>query len=137
MTARGKELKDVNIYHLHTEGPAPYAESEYQENFHVRAVFIGSNVRKAIKEGRGSYIPVFLSEVPLLFRNNKINLDVALISVSPPDKHGYCSLGPSVDATLAALENAEVVIAQVNKFVPRTHGDGMIHKSQINYMKET
>ena len=134
MTARGKELKDVNIYHLHTEAPAPYAEPEYQENFHVRAVFIGSNVRKAIKEGRGSYIPVFLSEVPLLFRSNKINLDVALISVSPPDKHGYCSLGPSVDATLAALESAQIVIAQVNKFVPRTHGDGMIHTSQINYM---
>ena len=134
MTARGHELNGVNVYHLHTEGPAPYAEPEYKDSFHVRAAFIGANVRKAIKEGRGSYIPVFLSEVPLLFRTNKINLDVALISVSPPDKHGYCSLGPSVDATLAALESAEIVIAQVNKYVPRTHGDGMIHVSQINHM---
>lgn len=136
MTARGNELEGVEIYHLHTEGPAPYVEPEYKDAFHVKAVFIGSNVRKAIHAGRASYIPVFLSEVPILFRSNVVNLDVALISVSPPDKHGYCSLGPSVDATLAALESAETVIAQINKYVPRTHGDGMIHISNIDHSVE-
>lgn len=136
MTARAPDVNEVNIYQLHTEGIAPYADSEYEDNFRVHSLFIGANVRKAIQEGRGSYIPVFLSEMPLLFRRKIIPVDVALISVSPPDAHGYCTLGPSVDATLAAVEVAKLVIAQVNKYMPRTHGDGFIHKDRIDYMVE-
>jgi len=136
MTDRAPEVKGVQIYQLHTEGDAPYAQPQYKENFHVNSLFIGANVRKAVNEGRGSYIPVFLSEMPLLFRRNIIPLDIALISVSPPDKHGYCTLGPSVDATFAAVETASIVIAQVNKHIPRTHGDGFIHIDKIDCVVE-
>lgn len=133
MTARADALKGVQIYQLHTEGDAPYARPEYKDSFFVNAFFIGENVRKAIAEGRGSYIPVFLSEVPHLFRKKIIHLDVALITVSPPDAHGYCSLGTSVDVTVAAVENARIVIAQINRHMPRTHGDGQIHVSRLDY----
>ena len=133
---RGDELRDVNIYHLHTEGPAPYADEIYQDSFTVNAMFIGKNVRKAIQQGRGNYIPIFLSEVPYLFRKRIIPLDVALITVSPPDQHGFCSLGTSVDASKAAIESAKLVIAQVNKHMPRTHGDGLIHVSNLDYTVE-
>ena len=133
---RGDELKAVKVFQLHTEGPAPYADEKWADSFEVNAFFIGPNVRKAEQEGRGTYIPIFLSEVPNLFRKNYINIDVALITVSAPDKHGYCSLGVSVDASLAAVENAEIVIAQINRFMPRTHGDGIIHISRIHFAVE-
>lgn len=133
---RGHELKNVSIYSLHTEGDAPYANEAYREAFHIKALFIGENIRQAIQHGRGSYIPIFLSEAPSLFRKKVIPIDVALISISPPDQHGYCSLGTSVDISLAALENAKTVIAQVNRYVPRTHGDGLIHKDKIHLMVE-
>lgn len=133
---RAPELKNVKIYQLHTEGPAPYADEKWAESFEVNALFIGSNVRQAVQEGRAFYIPIFLSEAPNLFRKNYIDLDVALISVSPPDNHGYCSLGVSVDTSLAAVENAEIVIAQINRFMPRTHGDGIIHISRIHFAVE-
>jgi len=136
MADRHLELKNVEVVHLHTEGPAPYAAPEYKDSFFVNALFVGANVRKAINEGRGDYVPVFLSEVPNLFRNNIMPLDVALVHVSPPDKHGYCSLGVSVDAAVAAVQMAKHVIAQVNPNMPRTHGDGLIHTSQINAMVE-
>ena len=132
MTDRHSELKNVEITHLHTEGPAPYADPEYKDSFFVNALFVGANVRKAVNEGRGDYVPVFLSEVPNLFRNGIMPLDVALIHVSPPDDHGYCSLGVSVEATIAAVQTAKHVIAQVNPKMPRTHGDGSIHESQID-----
>ncbi|MEM9390302.1 MAG: acetyl-CoA hydrolase/transferase C-terminal domain-containing protein [Bacteroidota bacterium] len=132
LVERAPELKHVNIYHLHTEGEAPYCNPEYEGIFNTNAFFIGANVRRAIRENRASYIPIFLSEVPALFRENIIPLDVALITVSPPDKHGYCSLGVSVDATVAAVEQAKVVIAQINKNMPRTHGDGLVHMNQIS-----
>ena len=133
---RAPELKNVNIYHLHTEGEAAYCGPEYEGIFNTNAFFIGANVRKAINQGRASYIPIFLSEIPSLFRNGIIPLDVALISVSPPDKHGFCSLGVSVDATLAALEMSKVVIAQINENMPRTHGDGIIHIREIDAFVE-
>lgn len=94
MTQRGRDLKKVNIYQLHTEGDAPYANEEMADIFHVHCLFVGGNVRRAVKEGRASYIPVFLSEMPLLFRKGAIKLNVALISVSPPDQHGFCTLVP-------------------------------------------
>ncbi len=133
MTARANELKDVEIVHLHTEGPAPYAASEFAGTFKTNALFIGSNVRTAIAEGRADYIPVFLSEVPALFRRNILPLNVAMIQVSPPDRHGFCSLGVSVDVACAAVQTSEYVIAQINPNMPRTHGDGLLHFSRINY----
>ena len=133
LVERGPELRDVKIYQLHTEGPAPYSDEQWAENFEVNALFIGANIRKAVQAGRASYIPIFLSEAPILFRKQYIPLDVVLISVSPPDKHGFCTLGVSVDTTLAAVQNAQIVIAQINHFMPRTHGDGIIHINQITY----
>lgn len=136
MTARANELKCVEIVSIHTEGEAPYTAPELSESFSTNCMFIGANVRKAIETGRGDYIPVFLSEVPALFRRNILPVDVALIHVSPPDKHGYCSLGVSVDVARAAVQVAKVVIAQVNPQMPRTHGDGLIHMSKIDAMVE-
>jgi acyl-CoA hydrolase len=136
LTARHEELRNVEICQLHTEGDAPYANPEYAKSFHVNSFFIGKNVRHTLHAGNGSYTPVFLSEVPLLFKRNIINLQVALIHVSVPDKHGYCSLGVSIEATLAAIENADYVIAQVNKQMPRTHGAGIIHHTEIDAFVE-
>ena len=137
LSLRASELKNVEICHLHTEGEAPYANPELAASFHVNSFFIGKNVRHTLEAGNGSYTPVFLSELPLLFRRRIIPLDVVLIQVSPPDSHGYCSLGVSVEATLAAIENCRTVIAQVNPQMPRTFGDGIIHSSKIDYMVET
>ncbi|MCL9808031.1 acetyl-CoA hydrolase/transferase family protein [Flavobacterium luminosum] len=136
LTDRASELKNVEICHLHTEGEAPYANPELAESFHVNSFFIGANVRHTLLAGNGSYTPVFLSELPLLFRNKVVPLDVVFIHVSPPDNHGYCSLGISVEATLAAIENAKIVVAQVNPRMPRTFGDGILHVSEINYLVE-
>jgi len=134
LTARAPELRDVEIVHLHTEGAAPYAAPEYEESFRVNALFVGANVRKAIQEGRGDFVPVFLSEVPALFRKKLLPIDVALVQVSPPDRHGFCSLGVSVDASLAAVQSAKHVIAQVNFRMPRTHGDGLVHVRDFDAM---
>ena len=136
LTDRASELRDVEVCHLHTEGDAPYANPELADSFHVNSFFIGANVRHTLKAGNGSYTPVFLSELPLLFRKNVVKLDVAFIHVSPPDMHGYCSLGVSVEASVAAIENAKIVIAQVNPNMPRTFGDGILHVSEINYLVE-
>ena len=136
LAERASELRDVEICHLHTEGDAPYANPELAESFHVNSFFIGANVRHTLKAGNGSYTPVFLSELPLLFRKKVLHLDVVFIHVSPPDSHGYCSLGVSVEASIAAIENAKIVIAQVNKNMPRTFGDGILHVSEINYLVE-
>ena len=132
MTARAHELRDVEVVHLHTEGVAPYASVAYAENFHTNALFVGANIRDAVNEGNADYIPVFLSEVPGLFRRNIMPLDVALVQVSPPDRHGFCSLGVSVDVSRAAVQMAKHVIAQINPNMPRTHGDGLIHISHID-----
>ncbi len=136
MTDRHEELKNVEVCHLHTEGDAPYANIDLKDSFHVNSFFIGKNVRHTLAAGNGSYTPVFLSELPLLFKKNILQIDVALIQVSPPDKHGYCSLGVSVEATLAAIENAKHVIAQVNPKMPRTHGAGIIHISELDSLVE-
>jgi acyl-CoA hydrolase len=133
---RASELRNVEVCHLHTEGPAPYANPELANSFHVNSFFIGANVRHTLTAGNGSYTPVFLSELPHLFRKKVLLIDVAFIHVSPPDKHGYCSLGVSVEATVAAIENAKIVIAQVNPQMPRTFGDGILHVSEIDYLVE-
>jgi 4-hydroxybutyrate CoA-transferase len=136
LSARGHELQDVEFVHLHTEGPAPYAAEEFAGRFRTRALFVGGNVRDAVASGTADYVPVFLSEVPRLFLSRVLPLDVALVSVSPPDRHGFCSLGVSVAASQAAVRAARVVIAQINPQMPRTHGDGLISVNQIDYAVE-
>jgi acyl-CoA hydrolase len=132
LTARAAELRGVEIVHLHTEGPAPYAAAEYAESFHTSSLFVGANVRAAIATGEADYIPVFLSEVPELFRRGILPLDVALVQVSPPDRHGFCTLGVSVDASRAAVQCATRVVAEVNRRMPRTHGDSLLHVRDID-----
>jgi acyl-CoA hydrolase len=129
---RYNELSDVEILQIHTEGNAKYTEEPYSKAFNINSCFIAGNVRSAVNSNKGAYIPIFLSEIHNLFRRNLLPLDVAFIQVSPPDKHGYCSLGTSVDITLPAIQTAKKVIAQINPKVPRTHGDGIIHISQID-----
>ena len=138
LCARGErgELKDVHIHHLHTEGPAPYVDPKFEGVFQHDAFFVGSNVRKSVQQGYADYIPVFLNETARLYRDNYIKCNVALIQVTPPDEFGYVSMGPSVDATLAAVENADYTIAVINKYVPRTFGDGLIHLSNIDIFVE-
>ncbi len=136
LTARAPELRVVEIVSLHTEGAASYAAPQHAKSFRVNALFVGSNVRAAVEEGRADYMPVFLSEIPKLFRSGVLPLDVALIQVSPPDRHGFCSLGVSVDVTRAAVQSARTVIAQVNPRMPRTHGDGLLHVDDIDYLVE-
>lgn len=136
MVGRSAELRDVELVHLHTEGRAPYSLPEHEGSFHVNAFFVGGNVREAVNEGRGDYIPVFLSEIPALFRRNVLPLDVALINVSPPDSHGFCSLGVSVDIARAAADTAKIVIAQINPHVPRTIGDALVHINDIHFAVE-
>ncbi len=137
MTDRAPELRNVEIVHLHTEGEARYTAAEYADSFFTNALFVGANTRQSIREGRGDYTPVFLSEIPQLFTKGVLPIDVALIQVSPPDKHGFCSLGTSVDVTPAAIESAKYIIAQINRQMPRTHGDGLIHSSKIDIAIET
>lgn len=129
---RYHELSDVEILQIHTEGNAKYTEEPYSKAFNINSCFVAGNVRSAVNSNKGAYIPIFLSEIHNLFRRNLLPLDVAFIQVSPPDKHGYCSLGTSVDITLPAIQTAKKVIAQINPKVPRTHGDGIIHISQID-----
>jgi acyl-CoA hydrolase len=138
MCERGErgELKDVHVHHLHTEGPAPYAEARFEGVFQLDSFFVGGNVRKDTQSGSADYIPVFLSETQKLYRAGVLPCNVAMIQVSPPDKHGYVSLGTSVDATLAAVECADTVIAVLNKYVPRSFGDAFIHTSRIDIFVE-
>jgi 4-hydroxybutyrate CoA-transferase len=136
MVARAPELRNVTIVHLHTEASAPYVEPQYEGIFNLDSFFLGKNARKATQEGRADYIPVFLSEVPKLIRQDIVPIDVALMQVSPPDKHGYVSLGTSVDASKAAVEKAKVVIAVVNPQVPRSLGDACVHMSRFDMFVE-
>ena len=137
MVERSDELRGVEVVHLHTEGEAPYSRPELRDSFKVNAFFVGGNVRQAVNEGRADYIPVFLSEIPALFRRGILPVDVALINVSPPDRHGFCSLGVSVDIARAAVECAKTVVAQINPNMPRTLGDALIHLDRIETAIET
>lgn len=134
MVGRADELRNVEICHIHTEEEALYARPEYAKSFYTNNFFVGANVRKAVNEGRGDYIPIFLNEVPSLIRKGILPIDVALLNVSPPDKHGCCSLGVSLVGSLPAMQCAKTIIAQINPNVPRTHGDGFIHIDKIDAM---
>jgi acyl-CoA hydrolase len=138
MLARAKagEIRNITVRHLHTEGPAHYAEKDMEGFFQLNSYFVGHNARKATQEGYADYIPIFLGETQRLIREGYTPVDVALISVSPPDKHGYVSLGTSVEATLAAVERADTVIACVNPAVPRAFGDAMIKVGAIDIFTE-
>jgi acyl-CoA hydrolase/RimJ/RimL family protein N-acetyltransferase len=125
-------FSDNPIIHIMTMGEATYTRPEYADNFRLNAFFIGKNVRAAVQAGRADYTPIFLSEIPVLLRSGQQPIDAALIQVSPPDAHGYCSLGVSVDIVKAATESARLVIAQVNRQMPRTFGDSFIHNDRIN-----
>ncbi|MEM6261377.1 MAG: acetyl-CoA hydrolase/transferase C-terminal domain-containing protein [Bacteroidota bacterium] len=136
MVARADSLRGVEIVHLHTNCRADYAKPEYKDSFRVNSLFLGPNVRQATNEGRADYVPIFLSEVPLLFRRGHLPLDVAMVQISPPDKHGFCSLGVSVDTSLAAIACSKYVIAMINPNMPRSHGDGILHISKLNAFVE-
>ncbi|MFV0592077.1 MAG: acetyl-CoA hydrolase/transferase family protein [Draconibacterium sp.] len=133
---RNKEFRNVRIQHIHTEGPAPYADRELEGIFQLESFFVGHNVRKQTQSGYADYIPVFLQETQRLIREGYLKVNVAMIQVSSPDKFGYVSLGTSVDATLAAVENADTTIAIINPNVPRAFGDAMIHIDDIDLFVE-
>ncbi len=133
---RKNELSNVEIVSITTMGDIEFKKEELGNSFFVNSLFVSKNVRDIVNTEQGDYVPVFLSEIHLLFKNNILPIDVALIHVSPPDKHGFCSLGTSVDIVRSAIKNAKLVIAQVNKQMPRTLGDGLIHKSSIHIMVE-
>jgi acyl-CoA hydrolase/GNAT superfamily N-acetyltransferase len=128
------DLVDIEVVHIMTVGGAPYADATQRGRFRHNAFFIGSNVRAAIAAGDADYTPIFLSEVPGLFRSGRLPLDVALVTVTPPDKHGFCSLGISVDVVKAAVEVARVVVAEVNPAMPRTHGASFLHVDDIDFL---
>ncbi|NML36017.1 acetyl-CoA hydrolase/transferase family protein [Chitinophaga sp. G-6-1-13] len=131
MSNRSSELKNVRLVSIHTEWDAPYASPEHSHAFEIDTFFVGKNIRQAVNEGRANYIPMFLSEVPRYFRTLEPAIDVALITVSPPDKNGYCTLGVSCDVSKAAIDTARIIIAEVNANMPRVLGDGVIHISRI------
>lgn len=136
LVKRAPELTGVETVHTFTCGPAPFVEPEMAGHIFDRSFFVGANVRDAVNDGRAEYSPVSLSDIPHLFRSGEIPLDVAFINVSYPDDHGYCSLGVSVDCTKAAAESASLVVAQVNRAMPRTLGDSFIHISNIDHVVE-
>lgn len=129
-----KAVTDAELFQVWTLGVAPYTEKRFQDNVRHCSFFIGPHTRRAVNEGLADYTPIFLSEVPELLRSGHQPLDAALIQVSPPDEHGFCSLGISVDIVLAACEAAQLVIAQVNPRMPRVHGDGFIHLDELDYL---
>ncbi len=137
LVKRASELENVEIVHLHTEGPAPHVDPSMEGHLRLNALFVGANVRQAVNEGRADAVPVHLSEIPDLFRKGILPVDVALVQVSPPDEHGFCSLGVSVDCAKPAADAAKVVIAEVNRRMPRTLGDSFLHVSRFRWVVET
>jgi 4-hydroxybutyrate CoA-transferase len=136
LVARANELRDVGVIHLHIEGPGPHLAPEMAQHFRHRALFVGPNARAAVNEGRADYVPVFLSDVPRLFDGKELPLDAVLVNATPPDKHGFCSLGVSVEAMHAAIAAASTVIVQMNSRMPRTLGESFIHVDDIDLAVE-
>jgi 4-hydroxybutyrate CoA-transferase len=133
---RAPQLEDVKVAHLHCEGPHPHLAPEMEGHLFHRALFIGPNARAAINEGRAEFVPVMLSDVPLLMESGLLPLDAVFANMTPPDEHGFCSLGTSVEAMQTAIRCARTVIAQFNKAMPHTHGDSYVHVSQIDLAVE-
>ena len=134
---RRADLSDVSLYHLHTTGPAPFVDPSAAGRFHSISLFAGAPVRSAIEEGRADFVPVFLSDIPRLFLSGAVSLDAAVLQLSPPDAHGYCTLGTSVDAALGAAHAAKQVIAEINEQMPRTHGNALIHINRVTRFVHT
>jgi 4-hydroxybutyrate CoA-transferase len=125
------DLDGVRLFHLHLDGPVPFTAREHSERFRSTSLFTGPALREPIAEGRADFMPVFLSDIPALFLNGRIRLDAALVQLSPPDRHGLCSLGTSVDAARAAVDSAPIVIAEINSQMPRTHGNSALPIERI------
>jgi acyl-CoA hydrolase len=132
LAERSDELYNVEIVSISMQGDSVIAAEKYKNSFRINSLFVSENVREAVNEGRGDYVPIFLSEIPILFKRNILPIDVAIVQVSPPDNHGYCSLGVSVDIAATAVKVAKHIIAQVNPRMPRTLGDGIIHVSEFD-----
>ncbi|HYQ26129.1 MAG TPA: acetyl-CoA hydrolase/transferase C-terminal domain-containing protein, partial [Polyangiaceae bacterium] len=137
LVSHGQHLADNEVTHILTLGHAPYAAPEMAGRFRHKALFIGSNVREAVQAGRADFVPVFLSELPKLLRSRRIQIDVALLQVSPPDDRGYVSLGVSVDVVEAALHAAKLVVAQVNQEMPYTLGRSLVHVDELDFLVPT
>ena len=137
LVARAPQVRDVEVVHMMTLGAADYTKPEFEGHFRHRGLFLGANVREAVAAGRADYTPIFLSEIENLFESGALPLDVVLMQVSPPDAHGFVSLGTTVDCTLTAARCAKTVIAEVNERMPRTHGDTFVHVSRISAVVET
>lgn len=133
LSKRAPELRNVELTFITVHGNIELDKPEYADSFHINCMFVSESVRMAVNEGRADYIPVFLSDIPDLFRR-EMKIDVAIVQVSPPDEHGYCSLGVSVDIARSAVNTATHIIAQVNPRVPRTHGDSMVHTKWFTHM---
>ena len=134
LAKQSSRLTNVEFVSITQQGNVEIAKPQYRDHFFVNSLFVSSPVRDAVNSDHGDFVPVFLSEIPLLFKNGHLPIDVAMITVSPPDQHGYCTLGTSVDVARSAVDTAKTIIAQVNPKMPRTHGDGMIHVSKIHKM---
>jgi acyl-CoA hydrolase len=135
--ARRADLRDIRLYHLHLEGQVPFAAPEHAGRFRSVSLFTSAPLRAAISQGRAEYLPVFLSDVPALFASGTIRLDAAIVQLSPPDRHGLCTLGVSVDAARAAVDAAPLVLAEINAQMPRTHGHGVVPLSRVNAWTES
>ena len=134
---RTRQVGDVTLYHLHTAGPAPFVDPEHRPRFRSVSLFTGAPVRGAIDEGAADFMPIFLSDIPALFLSGRIPLDVALLQLSPPDRHGHCSLGTSVDAALAAALSARLIVAEINEQMPRTLGNTLVPFSRVHAFVRT
>jgi len=134
LTKESARLQNVEVVCISVYGDLYIDQPEYKDSFHVNSLFVSASIRKSVSDGYADYVPVFLSEIPELFKQNILPIDVAIVHVSPPDAHGYCSLGVSVDIARSAVNTARCIIAQVNPNAPRTHGDGMIHMSRFSSM---
>lgn len=134
LALQAPRLKNVEMISITQQGNVEIAKPQYKGSFYINSLFTSAPIREAVNSGRGDFIPIFLSEIPILFKNGIMPIDVALITVSPPDNHGYCTLGTSVDVARSAIDSAKTIIAIVNPKMPRTHGDGMIHVSRIQKM---
>ncbi len=130
--AARRDLEGVRLWHLHTNGPAPFAEPGREKEFRSVSLFTGAPLRAAIKEGRADFVPIFLSDIPGLFLSGQVKLDVAFLQLSPPDHNGYCSLGTSCDAAKAAFETAKFIVAEINESMPRTHGNNIVPLSRVD-----
>lgn len=131
------DLERVRLVHLHTNGPAPFADPSRERHFRSVSLFTGGPLRRAVEEGRADFVPVFLSDIPGLFATGAIRLDAALLQLSPPDRHGFCTLGTSVDAARAAADTAGLIIAEVNEQMPRTHGHSIVPLSRLGAFVHT